>query len=146
MYQVTSTNACNSSNAIATTDTITTNGTTERFATEIPPIITTTNTGGSNNTGNVAGALTAIAGYKSSGKNEVILYQKVSMGTGKQAGNPWLLELPDPITRATWDNYALISTAKAKELDIDYTGVDFEYYQNRPLIELQPIIKRSPYR
>ena len=38
--------------------------------------------------------------------------------SGKQAGNPWLLELPDPVTRATWDNYALISTTKAKELGI----------------------------
>ena len=88
------------------------------------------------NSGGVSGALAAIAGYRSSGKSEVVLYQKVSMGTGKQAGNPWLLELPDPITRATWDNYALISTAKAKELDIDYTSTDFEYYQHRPLIEI----------
>ena len=86
--------------------------------------------------GGVAGAVAAIAGYRSTGKTEVVLYQKVSMATGKQAGNPWLLELPDPITRATWDNYALISTTKAKELGIDYTSTDFEYYQKRPLIEI----------
>ena len=51
-----------------------------------------------------------------------MLYQKVSLLTGKQAGNPWLLELPDPVTRATWDNYAIISTAKARELGICTIG------------------------
>jgi molybdopterin-containing oxidoreductase family iron-sulfur binding subunit len=49
--------------------------------------------------------------------------------SGKQGGNPWLLELPDPVTRATWDNYALISTAKAKELGIDYLGTDYDITQ-----------------
>ena len=44
--------------------------------------------------------------------------QKVSIGTGKDANNPWLQELPDPITKATWDNYAIISYAMAKELGI----------------------------
>ncbi len=36
---------------------------------------------------------------------EVFLYQKTSMSTGVQANNPWLQELPDPITKVTWDNY-----------------------------------------
>jgi molybdopterin-containing oxidoreductase family iron-sulfur binding subunit len=75
------------------------------------------------------------SGKRSTG-NEVILYQQVSLGTGKQAGNPWLLELPDPITKATWDNYAMISTAKAKELGIDYQSTDYEYYTEKPQIEL----------
>ena len=43
---------------------------------------------------------------KKAAKTELVLYQKVSIGTGKQAANPWLQELPDPITKATWDNYA----------------------------------------
>jgi MoCo/4Fe-4S cofactor protein with predicted Tat translocation signal len=85
---------------------------------------------------NVGAAIAAINGRKKGGKNEVILYQNVGLGTGKQAGNPWLLELPDPITRATWDNYAVISTIKAKELGIDYQSTDFEYYQDRPTIDL----------
>jgi hypothetical protein len=55
---------------------------------------------------------------RNAGKDEVVLYQKVSMGSGKQSGNPWLLELPDPITRASWGNYAMISLAKANELGL----------------------------
>ena len=36
---------------------------------------------------------------------EVILYQKAAIGTGTQANNPWLQEMPDPMTKVTWDNY-----------------------------------------
>lgn len=81
-------------------------------------------------------AIAAISSTPKSSKNEIVLYQSVMVLSGKQAGNPWLLELPDPVTRATWDNYALISTAKAKELGIDYEGVDYEYYTEKPLLEL----------
>jgi molybdopterin-containing oxidoreductase family iron-sulfur binding subunit len=46
---------------------------------------------------------------------EVILYQKVSVGNGSQANNPWLQELPDPISKVTWDNYAMVSPALYNE-------------------------------
>jgi MoCo/4Fe-4S cofactor protein with predicted Tat translocation signal len=36
---------------------------------------------------------------------EVVLYQKSAIGTGIHANNPWLQEMPDPMTKATWDNY-----------------------------------------
>ena len=36
---------------------------------------------------------------------EVITYQKTAIGNGNHANNPWLHELPDPITKVTWDNY-----------------------------------------
>jgi molybdopterin-containing oxidoreductase family iron-sulfur binding subunit len=39
---------------------------------------------------------------------ELVLYTKVSIGDGIQANNPWLHELPDPITKVTWDNYLSI--------------------------------------
>lgn len=81
-------------------------------------------------------AIAAISSTPKSNKNEIVLYQSVMVLDGKQAGNPWLLELPDPVTRATWDNYALISTVKAKELGIDYESVDYEYYTEKPLLEL----------
>ncbi|MEI6947484.1 TAT-variant-translocated molybdopterin oxidoreductase [Paraflavisolibacter sp. H34] len=96
------------------------------------PVVT--GTGGFNG-GSVAGAAAAIGGRKSAAKDEVVLYQSVAIGSGKQTGNPWLLELPDPITRATWGNYALISMAKAKELKID-VDTDYEYYMDKPVIEL----------
>jgi len=36
---------------------------------------------------------------------ELITYQKTGIGDGKQANNPWLQEMPDPISKVTWDNY-----------------------------------------
>lgn len=46
-------------------------------------------------------------------------YQKVGMGTGVLANNPWLQEFPDPITRMSWDNYLTISMADALEMGFD---------------------------
>ena len=64
----------------------------------------------------VAAAATAAAALKKASKYEVVVYQKVSLGDGKQANNPWLLELPDPVTKATWDNYAMVSPKVGKEV------------------------------
>jgi MoCo/4Fe-4S cofactor protein with predicted Tat translocation signal len=91
--------------------------------------------GGSYGGGGVAEATTAIQGYKKGTGVEVVLYQKVSIGTGSQAGNPWLQELPDPVSKATWDNYALISIKKAEELGIKL-NTDYEYYPEKPVIEV----------
>ena len=90
----------------------------------------------------VAGAAAAIGGYKKGGQYEVVLYQKVSLGTGSGATNPWLQELPDPITKASWDNYALISMSLAKELlgldlankNQEKKNNDYEYYMDKPCI------------
>ena len=40
---------------------------------------------------------------------------------GSVINNPWLLELPDPVTKITWDNAAMISPASADELGIPQT-------------------------
>ncbi len=104
------------------------------------PFVTTNTTqttgGGSFNSGGIAGAITALSAPRKAGKDELVLYQNVAMLTGKQAGNPWLLELPDPVTKATWDNYAMISSHKAEELGIDYKSSDYEYYPSKPIIEI----------
>jgi MoCo/4Fe-4S cofactor protein with predicted Tat translocation signal len=49
---------------------------------------------------------------------EVQVYTKVSIGDGSQANNPWLQEMPDPITRTTWDNYASINKTTADNLKL----------------------------
>ena len=46
---------------------------------------------------------------------DLTLYTKTAMGDGQQANNPWLQELPDPLTRASWDNYLTMSEADAEE-------------------------------
>ena len=47
---------------------------------------------------------------------ELTLFSSTALGDGKQANNPWLQEFPDPITRASWDNYLTVSIADAREL------------------------------
>ncbi len=47
---------------------------------------------------------------------ELNLYTKTGLGDGKQANNPWLQEFPDPITRASWDNYLTVSMSDARAL------------------------------
>lgn len=51
-----------------------------------------------------------------SGDFELHLYTKTGLGDGRQANNPWLQELPDPITRTSWDNYITMSAADANEM------------------------------
>jgi MoCo/4Fe-4S cofactor protein with predicted Tat translocation signal len=54
---------------------------------------------------------------------ELQLYTKTGLGDGQQANNPWLQELPDPITRTTWDNYLTVSQADAARLGIENENV-----------------------
>jgi molybdopterin-containing oxidoreductase family iron-sulfur binding subunit len=56
------------------------------------------------------------ADYKANSTEiEYVLYEKIGIGTGSQANNPWLQEFPEPISKATWDNYAGISQKFATE-------------------------------
>jgi len=48
----------------------------------------------------------------------LVLYPKVGLLDGRHAHNPWLQELPDPITKVTWDNYASLSPATAARLAV----------------------------
>ena len=61
-------------------------------------------------------AANALSQSKKSADFELVLYTKTGLGDGQQANNPWLQELPDPITRVSWDNYATVSEADAKSL------------------------------
>lgn len=81
--------------------------------------------GGAAFSGNVADAVAKIqAGKKGSDKDiELVVYQKVGIGYGGQwSNNPWLLEMPDPITKATWDNYLCVSPKRAKDYNDELTG------------------------
>ncbi len=48
----------------------------------------------------------------------LVLYPKVAMFDGRHAHNAWLHELPDPISKVTWDNYACLSPAAAARLGV----------------------------
>ena len=58
----------------------------------------------------------ALKSVTKSGDFELTLFASTAIGDGQQANNPWLQELPDPITRASWDNYLTISQADATAL------------------------------
>jgi molybdopterin-containing oxidoreductase family iron-sulfur binding subunit len=74
--------------------------------------------------GNVGGAIAAIQAKKAVTGKELVIYEKLGIGRGGAwSNNPWLLELPDPITKATWDNYACVSPKYAKELGEELTSI-----------------------
>jgi len=43
------------------------------------------------------------------GEWEIAFYQKAGIGSGNHSNNPWLQELPDPVSKVTWDNYVTMS-------------------------------------
>jgi molybdopterin-containing oxidoreductase family iron-sulfur binding subunit len=49
---------------------------------------------------------------------EVIFYRDAKVDDGRYANNGWMQELPDPITKMTWDNAVLISRKTAHELNV----------------------------
>ncbi|MBI4911906.1 MAG: 4Fe-4S dicluster domain-containing protein [Acidobacteria bacterium] len=53
------------------------------------------------------------------GPYELLLQGSVAMGDGAQAHNPWLQELPDPITKLTWGNALSLSPKTARALGLE---------------------------
>lgn len=91
---------------------------------------------GSFNSSFTTEAVAKLSAAKAGGKAEVVFYESVGIGDGKMATNPWLQELPDPITRATWDNYAMISKKMADELGIAVDDT-YEVEVKKPVIKVK---------
>ncbi len=96
--------------------------------------------GGAFNGGGVGAAAGKLASVPA-GKTELILYQNISMADGRHPNNPWLLELPDPITRATWDNYVMMSPAMAKtmfkiDVAVERSANDYEFFPKKPVVRV----------
>lgn len=49
----------------------------------------------------------------------LILQNNYSIGTGKYANNGWLQELPHPVTKVTWDNYAALAPSTAQKFMLE---------------------------
>lgn len=74
--------------------------------------------------GNTQGAIANINAQKKVDGKEVVIYESIALGYGGAwSNNPWLLEMPDPITKATWDNYACVSPKTAKDMDEELTSI-----------------------
>jgi len=65
----------------------------------------------------------ASASPRAAGALALVLYPKVGMLDGRHALNPWLHELPDPVTKAVWDNYVCLAPALATHLGIEQGDV-----------------------
>ena len=49
---------------------------------------------------------------------EVVFFRDAKVDDGRYANNGWMQELPDPITKMTWDNAVLVSRKTARELGV----------------------------
>ncbi|MEI7729409.1 MAG: TAT-variant-translocated molybdopterin oxidoreductase [Verrucomicrobiota bacterium] len=61
---------------------------------------------------------------------EILFHRDSSLDDGRFNNNGWLQETPDPITKLTWDNAALISPLTAREFGVAAN-------QSAPVMELQ---------
>ncbi|HRX12137.1 MAG TPA: TAT-variant-translocated molybdopterin oxidoreductase, partial [Draconibacterium sp.] len=54
---------------------------------------------------------------------EIAFYESVALSNGNNANNPWLQELPDPIAKVSWDNFAAVPVNWAVENGIQNESV-----------------------
>ena len=58
------------------------------------------------------------ASVPSANSIEVVFFRDSKVDDGRYANNGWMQELPDPVTKMTWDNAVLISRKTARELGV----------------------------
>ena len=90
--------------------------------------------------GDVNAAASAAATNTASGM-ELVIYEAVGIGNGKYANNPWLLEMPDPVTKVVWDTVVSVSVPYAKDnnmVDGDTVEVSAGNYKVELPVVLQP--------
>ncbi len=63
----------------------------------------------------------------------VMLTESYALGDGAFANNGWLQELPHPVSKVTWDNYASVSPATAKKLNLNTGDVVKISTENRSI-------------
>ncbi|WP_337872381.1 TAT-variant-translocated molybdopterin oxidoreductase [Ignavibacterium sp.] len=66
--------------------------------------------------------LSALNGVNSNSESNdftLVLRESYQVGDGRFANNGWLQELPHPVSKITWDNYAAISHNTAKSLNVE---------------------------
>lgn len=69
-------------------------------------------------------ALAQVPAYKPAGEGfKLALYETVALHDGRNANNAWLMEMPDPISTVTWDNYLNVGPATAKQLKLSQDDV-----------------------
>jgi MoCo/4Fe-4S cofactor protein with predicted Tat translocation signal len=70
-----------------------------------------------------AAAAQAKAAGTGAGEWELVLYTTEAIGNGQHANNPWLQEMPDPLTKLTWDNCVCMAPSDVEKLGLNmYLG------------------------
>jgi molybdopterin-containing oxidoreductase family iron-sulfur binding subunit len=60
----------------------------------------------------------AKAAATASAETELAFYETIALGNGQHTNNPWMMEMPDPISKVCWDNFAAISPKMAEKLGV----------------------------
>ncbi len=60
-------------------------------------------------------------------KLELKIYEKTQIGDGTLSDNPWMQELPDPISRITWDDYFVANPKWVKDNNFKHNHKNREY-------------------
>ena len=94
-------------------------------------------------TGNFNASAFQTTGNKSKESNgyTVVLRESYATGDGSFANNGWMQELPHPVSKITWDNYAAVSSSTAKELGVgsdDLVDIDAGGRKLRIPVFIQP--------
>lgn len=71
---------------------------------------------------------------------ELIIYQKVGVRDGAFGNTPWAHEMPDPVSKVTWDNYISIAMPDAKAQDLE-TGDVVKLTTKTGTIELPVLVQ-----
>ncbi len=92
--------------------------------------------------GDLAAAAQAIAKRYSADNSglELAIYEKVGIGNGSMANNPWLQEFPEPVSKACWDNYAGLSQKTASDLSVKQGDV-IKIELNGKAVELPVLVQ-----
>ena len=83
-----------------------------------------------------------VASTPKSDDAELVIYQKVGVRDGSMANNPWLHEVPDPISKVCYDNYLSVSKTEAdkkglKQNDVVNISIGNKKINNIPVL-IQP--------
>lgn len=68
--------------------------------------------------GDVTSLVSAITATSKANGIDLVLYQATGVRDGKHGNNPWLHEMPDPVSKVTWDNYVSLPKSLAQKLGI----------------------------
>ncbi len=66
-----------------------------------------------------------------SGELEIVFRTDPQVYDGRFANNAWMQEQPDPVTKITWDNVAIVSPATAEDL-----GLSVELYEGKHYVDV----------